>query len=97
MIGADHLVTIGDVGAGTQEQRAVVLHVLQKVIGVARHHLHVLGGDAVGLAQHLLDVLADDHLTHVRPGPTRGIGGGEDLEQPLDLRHAWHAPAFRSW
>src|SRR5215475_10573510 len=36
MIGADHLVTIGDVGARPQEQRPVVLHVGEEIVGVAR-------------------------------------------------------------
>ena len=59
----------------------------EEVVRVARHHLHVLGGDAVGLAHHLVLVVADDHLAIVLPGLPRGIGGRQDFEEPLDLVH----------
>src|SRR5262245_48332539 len=39
MVGPYHLVAVGDVGARPEEQRAVVLHVGEEVIGIARHHL----------------------------------------------------------
>src|SRR5262249_52826013 len=42
VVGSDHLVAIGDVGAGTEKQRAVVLHVVQEVVRISRHHLHML-------------------------------------------------------
>jgi hypothetical protein len=51
---------------------------LEEVVGVARHHLHVLGGDAVGLLQHLLVAVADDHLAVVAPGLPAIVGGGQD-------------------
>src|SRR6266487_95708 len=34
----------------------------EEKVGITRHDLHVLGGDAVGLAHHLVLVRADDHL-----------------------------------
>jgi hypothetical protein len=83
----DHLVAVGDVGARPQKQRAVILHVGEEIIGIARHHLHVLGGDAVGLAHHFGVVLAHDDLAEIRPGLASGVGGGKDREQPLDLVH----------
>ena len=87
VVGADHLVAIGDVGARAEEQRAVVLHAVEEHVRIARHHLHVLGGDAVGLGDHLGLVGADDHLAVILPGLAGRVGGREDLQQPLDLRH----------
>ncbi len=87
VIGADHLVAIGDVGARAQEQRAVVFHVGEEIIGIAGHHLYVLGGDAVGLVHHLLLAVADDHLAEIRPGLAGRIRGRKDLQQPLHPGH----------
>src|ERR1700733_11280979 len=52
VIRADHLVAIGDIGARPKEQRAVILHVVEEIIRIARHHLHVFRGNAVGLAHN---------------------------------------------
>ena len=68
VVGADHLVAVGDVGARPEEQRAVVLHVLEEIVRIARHHLHVLGGEAVGLGHHLLLAVAHDDGAVVGPG-----------------------------
>src|SRR6202048_3018819 len=85
VVGPDHLVAVGDVRAGAEKERAVVAHVRQKIIGIARHHLHVLGGDAVGLAHHLVESFAHDHLAEVRPCLAGDLGGGKDCEQPLEF------------
>ena len=85
MVRPDHLVAIGHIGARAEKQRAVVPHIGEEEIGVPRHHLHVLGGNAVGLAHHLVAVLAHDHLAEIRPRLARGIGGGKKGQQSLDL------------
>jgi predicted N-acetyltransferase YhbS len=46
--GADALVAVGDVGLLAEEEGAVVGHVAQETVRIARHDLHVLGGDVVG-------------------------------------------------
>ena len=46
-----------------------------------------LSGEAVGLGHHLVLAVADDHLAVVLPRLTRGIGGRQDLQEPLDLAH----------
>src|SRR5437764_9082343 len=68
VVGADHLVAVRDVRAGPQEQGAVVHHVVEEEIGIARHHLYVLGGDAVRLPDHFVVVLANDHGAVIVPG-----------------------------
>ena len=42
MVGANNLVTIADIGTVAEKQRAVVGHVLEEIIGVCGHHLHML-------------------------------------------------------
>src|SRR5688572_15569885 len=54
VVGPDHLVAIGDIGARPEKERSVILHPGEEVVGIARHHLHVLGGDAIGLTHHLV-------------------------------------------
>ena len=71
MIGADHLVAVGDVCARSQEQRAVILHFVEEHIRIAGHHLHVLGRDAVRLVDHLGFAVADDHLADNPSRPDR--------------------------
>ena len=36
---------------------------------------------------HLVLAVADDHLAEVGPGLARGVGGGKDFQEPLDLAH----------
>ena len=47
---------------------------LRNTVRVARHHLHVLGRDAVGLRDHLGLVGADDHLAVILPRLAGEIG-----------------------
>jgi hypothetical protein len=54
MIGADDLVTKGDVRAGPKKERAVVRHVCQKIIRIRGHDLHVFGRDAISFVDHFL-------------------------------------------
>ena len=85
VVGTDHLVAEGDVGASPEEQRAVVRHVPEEVVRIAGHDLHVLGGNVVGHPDHLRVVLAHDHLAVVGPGLRRNRSGRQDGEQALDL------------
>src|SRR5688572_15846287 len=48
VVGADHLVAVGHVGLGPEEERAVVAHVLEEVARLPAQDLDVLGGNAVG-------------------------------------------------
>src|SRR3712207_9049172 len=67
----------GDVGAGAEEQGAVVGHGAEEEVVVAGHDLDVLGGDAVRLARHLLQpAVAQDDLAVVVPGAAGDLGGG---------------------
>ena len=47
----------------------------------------MFGGDAVGLAHHLVLVLAHDDLAEIRPCLAGGVGGRQDLQDPLHLGH----------
>ena len=67
VVGADHLITIGDIGASAQEQRAIARHVLQEPVVAVGHHLDVLGRDEIRLRQHLLIGIADNHLAVILP------------------------------
>ncbi len=68
-----------------EEQRAVAGHVLEEPVVAVGHHLHMLGGDVVGHRQHLVIGVAQDHLAVVLPAHPGGAGGGQDLEDPVDL------------
>src|SRR6266436_5493049 len=70
VVGADHLVAVGDVGLGPEEEGAVVLQALEILARFSRQHLDMLGGDTVGLGDHLVLVGAEDHLAIVAPGDT---------------------------
>src|SRR6185503_6205943 len=78
-----------------EEQRAVVFHAVEKDVGIARHHLDVLGRHAVGLCYHLGFIVADDHLAVVLPGLAGEVGARQDLQQPLDLFHGVARKLFR--
>jgi len=60
---------------------------VEKIIGIARHHLDMFGGDLVGDEDHLRVALGDDHLAIGLPRLAGMVRGGEDLEQALDLGH----------
>ncbi len=47
VVGADHLVAVGDAGALAEEQRAVVVHLLQRLARLCGEDLHVLAGEGV--------------------------------------------------
>src|SRR5919204_1467164 len=85
VIGADHLVAIGDVGLRSEEQRAVVAQMLEEVARLAREHLDVLGGDAVGFAHRRFARVDEDDLAVVAPGDPGDIRGRQHLELALDL------------
>ena len=97
VVGADHLVAVGDVGARAEEQRAVGVHVLEEPVVAVGHHLHVLGGDVVGDLQHLVVAVADDDLAVVAPRGARGLGGGQDREHAVDLGQRLPRRACASW
>ena len=87
MVGTDHLVAKADIGARPQEQRTVVGHALEEVVRVARHDLYMLGGQFVGLGQHFLVAVADDHLAIDLPGLAGDGCRRQDLELAFDLSH----------
>src|ERR1700732_330611 len=67
VVGADHLVAIGDVGLGPEKEGAVVLQALEILARLSRQHLDMLGGDPVGLGGHLVVVGAEDNFAIVAP------------------------------
>ena len=85
MVGADDLVAIGHVGLGSKEQRAVVGHVLQEIVRVAGHDLHMLAGDAVCFLDHFGFGVAKDDSPVIPPGLARHRGGLQGLELDIDL------------
>ena len=95
MVGADHLVAKAHVGARPQKQRAIVGHAIQEVIRVTGHHLHMLGGELVGLGQHFLIAVADDDLAIDLPGLAGNGSSGQYLELALDFGHGVAGQFFR--
>src|SRR5258708_33306414 len=45
MVGADHLVAVGDVGLGAKEEGAVILQAVEIAARLPAQHLDALGGD----------------------------------------------------
>src|SRR5689334_8299590 len=68
VVGADHFIAVSDIGAWTEKQRAVVFHVVEEIIWIARHHLDVLRRHTIGFAHHFRLVLAYDNLAVIGPG-----------------------------
>ena len=87
VVGADHLVAVRNVGFRPQEQGPVVAHVVQEILRVAGHDLHVFGADFVGLGQHFPVIVADDHLAVVAPRLPGNPGGGQNGKLAFDLGH----------
>ena len=85
MIGADDLVSVGDIRFRTEKERAVIAHVLQKIIGIARQNLHVFAGDLIGDPQHLFIGIDQNDLAIIAPGDAGQIRRRQVLELPPDL------------
>src|SRR5689334_1603005 len=85
MIRADHLIAIRNVGARTEKQRTIILHVPEEVIRISGHDLDVFRGDAVCLPYHLLIGVAYDHLAVIAPRNGGELRSGKDREQALHL------------
>src|SRR3546814_20970663 len=58
----------------------------QEVIGIAGHHLDMLGGDLVGDRHHLCIAVGDDHLAEILPRLAGMVGGGQDGQQRSEER-----------
>jgi hypothetical protein len=67
----------------------------EEIIGIARHHLHMLGSDAVRLAHHLVETFAHDHFAEIRPRLAGSVGGRKNGEEPLDLAQRVASKLFR--
>ena len=85
MIGANDFIAIGDIGLRTQEERAVIAHVFQKIIGVARQNLDVLTGDLVRNLDHFFVGINQDHLAAIAPGGAGQISRRQRLQLTTDL------------
>ena len=72
-----------------------MVHAVEKDVGIAGHHLDVLGRHAVGLGDHLGFIVANDHLAVVLPGLAGEVGARQDLQQPLHLFHRVARELFR--
>jgi hypothetical protein len=87
MIGADHLVAVGDVCAWSQKQRTVVLHAIEEHIRIAGHDLHVFRRDTVCLGDHFDFAVADDHFAEIFPRLAGCVRGRKDRQQALNFFH----------
>src|SRR5262245_11019998 len=87
VVGADHLVTIGNVGPWPKEQRTEVSHAVEEYVRVACHNLHVLRCHAGCFVTHLPPVVEDDHFPRVLPGLAGRVRGGKYRQQSLDFLH----------
>src|SRR5437588_9480671 len=65
----------------SEEKRAVISHALEEPARLARQHLDVLGGDAVGFAHGLLSRVDQDDLAVVAPGDAGDICRGQRSEE----------------
>ncbi len=61
------------------------MHVLQRPIIPVGHRLNMLRGNVIGDIQHVLMAVAQHDLAVVFPTPGRGVTGGQDLQQTVDL------------
>jgi hypothetical protein len=94
VVGADHLVAVGDVGLLAEEQRAVVGEPLQEPAGVFRQHLDMLVGRLVGLGDRLFEVVDQQDLATIAPRDARHLGGRQHGKLALDLgRQGFGQPA----
>ena len=95
MVGADHFVTVGDIGVRAEEQRAVIGHALEEEVRLARHDLHVLGGELVGYLDHFILSVAHDYLPEIAPRLTGDRGRRQDRQLALDFEHGRARQFFR--
>src|SRR5712672_3081592 len=54
VVGADHLVAVGNVGLGAEKEGTVILETLEPAVRLRCQHLDMFRGDAVGLGDHLV-------------------------------------------
>ena len=80
MVRADDLVAIGHIRHRSKKQGPVVGQVLEEVVVVVGHDLHMLESQFVCHRQHLCVLLTDDHAAVVGPGLSSDVGGGQVLE-----------------
>ena len=87
MIRPNHIIPVRNISPRPQKQRAVILHVGQKIIVVAGHHLHVFTGNPVRFREHFGFGIANNDLSVVSPGSAGDGRGGEDGEETVDFCH----------
>ena len=95
MVGTDYFIAVGYVCSGPQKERAIVGQVLQKIIRISGHYLHVFKREAIGFGDHFVDRFTHNHLAVIGPGFSGDIGGGEGLELTHDIIHSVFGKTFR--
>ena len=86
MVCADNFIAVGDVGFFTQKQGTVVGHVVEKIVRVARHYLHVFAGNAISLREHLFLCVAKNNLPIIAPRLSSNLGCRQSFELLDDFR-----------
>src|ERR1700744_4783653 len=85
MVRADDLISIRDRRTGPDKESAKVRKVIQEVSIIPRHHVNMLGGNAVGLGQHLLLGIAKNNLAVGSPRLSGYRSSRENPQQPFNL------------
>ena len=70
---------------GAKKKGTGVTDATGKMLGIARHDLHVLGGNAVGQGRGLLERCKDDHRTELAPARRGNVATGQAGELTFDL------------
>mmetsp|Transcript_5236 Transcript_5236/g.12439 ORF Transcript_5236/g.12439 Transcript_5236/m.12439 type:complete len:210 (-) Transcript_5236:606-1235(-) len=85
VVGADHFVTVCDIGLDATEKRTIVAHVLLEELPVAVHDLDMFRGDIFGHLEHLSIVLHHNDFTVVGPGLACSVSGRNHGQLFLNL------------
>ena len=88
------LVTEAHVGPWAKKQRAVIGHVLEEIVWIARDDLHMLEGQLVGFEQHLFLCVANNHFTVVGPARSGNACGRQDRQLAFDFSHGFLRQLF---
>jgi hypothetical protein len=74
MVGANHLVAVGYICARANKQCAVIGHVLQEIVIIGGHDLHMFAGDFVSLNTCFFKTVYENNLTIISPRDAGDIG-----------------------
>ena len=96
MIGANDLIAVGHIGFGTEKQRAVIGHVVQKKIRILCKHFHMFVGQLIGFYQGLLFISHQYDHSIICPCYTGNISRWQHLQLPFNFNQSFVCQFFAS-